>query len=430
MPILRIETPLPFPAAAVRAWHTRPGAFERLQPSWGPAEVVERTGTVEEGARLVMKVPPFGQTWVALHHDHPDGFVDEQVSGPMRRWRHTHHFLPDGEGCRIVDEIDYDFFGPDVIVERQMRPLFAWRAERLRAELARLPARPLRIAVAGASGLVGGQLVPFLTALGHTVHRLVRRAPGPGEIQWDPTKGKVDLPEVDAVVNLCGESIADGRWSDARKQALLDSRLGPTFTLSGALRDLPGVVLVNASAIGFYGDRGDEELTEDSAQGAGFVAELCRRWEAEAEAARVVKLRIGVVMSKLGGALPKMLGPAMFGANGPLGTGRQWQSWIGLDDLLYTIHRAIVDPSLAGPVNATAPRPERQIDVARALGRVVHRPAWAPVPAFALRVAFGEMADEVILASAKVLPTRLGADGFFKPEIDGLLRWELVSPAP
>lgn len=429
MPTLRFETPLPFPAAAVRAWHLRPGAFERLQPSWGPAEVVERTGTVEEGARLVMKVPPLGQTWVAVHHDHPDGFVDEQATGPMRRWRHTHRFLPDGEGCRIVDEIEFEFLGPDSMVEGRMRPLFAWRAERLRAELARLPVRPLRIAVAGASGLVGGQLVPFLTAAGHTVHRLVRRQPGAGELRWDPAKGELELPEVDAVVNLCGESIVDGGWTEARKQALLDSRLGPTGTLSRALRDRPGVVLVNASAIGFYGDRGEEELTEDSPVGAGLVAELCRRWEAEAEAARVVKLRIGVVLSKLGGALPKMLGPATFGANGPLGSGRQWQSWVGLDDLVYAVHRAIVDPALHGPVNATAPAPVRQIDIARAMGRLVHRPAWAPVPAFALRLAFGEMADEVLLASARVLPTRLGAEGFFKPEIDGLLRWELVSPA-
>lgn len=420
------ETRLPHPPALVRAWHARPGAFERLQPPWGPARVLERQGTIAEGDRLSFALPPLGTRWVAVHHDHPDGFVDEMVEGPMRRWQHVHRFLPDGDGCRLVDEIDYDFFGPTSFIEGRLAPMFRFRAARLAADLARLPARPLRVAVAGSSGLLGGALLPFLRTAGHEVLALVRREPRAGELRWDPAAGRLELPEVDAVINLAGEGIADARWTATRKQALRDSRLGPTATLARALADRPEVCWINASGIGFYGEGGDEVRTEDSPRGAGFLAELCEAWEAAAQApGRVVPLRIGVVMTRLGGALPKMLGPAAFGANGPLGTGRQWQSWIGLDDLLYVIARILGDPGLRGPVNACSPEPVRQIELARVLGGIIGRPAWAPAPAFALRVAFGEMADEALLSSTRALPAKLGPQPWFTPGLEATLRWEL-----
>ena len=292
----------------------------------------------------------------------------------------------------------------------------------------------MQIAVSGSSGLVGSALLPFLTAGGHRVTRLVRKDAGVGEIPWDPAGGVRDLSHlegVDAVVHLAGENIAAGRWTAARKEEIRRSRVEGTRRLCESLARLSrrpkGVV--SASAIGFYGSRGDEALREDSAPGSDFLAQVCREWEAATDLAsragiRVVHLRFGVILSPAGGALKKMLLPFKMGAGGRIGSGAQFMSWIAIDDAVGAIHHAIVTESLQGPVNGVAPTPVSNAEFTRTLARVLSRPAIAPMPAFAARLAFGELADFLLLASQRVMPTRLQASGykFRYPELEGALR--------
>lgn len=293
---------------------------------------------------------------------------------------------------------------------------------------------PLRIALSGASGMLGGALLTALAADGHTLTRLLRRAPrGPGELRWDPARGDLDaaaLEGLDAVIHLSGENIAAGRWNAARKARLRTSRVGSSALLASRLATCarPPRALLCASAVGFYGDRGDERLDEGSAAGQGFFPALCRDWEAAASPAaaagiRVVHLRFGVLLGAEGGALGRMLPIFRLGLGGPLGSGRQWLSWLSLEDATRAVRFALANESLAGPVNLVSPAPVRQRDFARALGRALHRPALLPAPAFALRLLLGEMADAALLASAAVHPGRLEAAGFTwrHPRLDDAL---------
>ncbi len=293
----------------------------------------------------------------------------------------------------------------------------------------------MHIAVSGSGGLIGSALVPSLGGGGHRVSRMVRGlAPGADSIRWDPARGVRDAPlleGLDGVVHLAGENIGAGRWTARRKEEIHRSRVEGTRRLSEALARLAKApkALVCASAIGFYGDRGEEALTEESPVGSDFLAQVCRGWEeATAPAAkagiRVVNLRFGVVLSPAGGALQKMLTPFRMGVGGRIGSGRQFMSWIALDDAAGAIQHTLVTESLAGPVNAVAPSPVTNAEFARALARVLRRPALFPVPAFALHLAFGEMADALLLSSQRVLPARLQATGFtFRfPELEGALR--------
>lgn len=274
----------------------------------------------------------------------------------------------------------------------------------------------MHVAVTGASGLVGSTLLPLLSTGRHQVTRLVRRAAGEGEATWDPASGVEPsaLEGVDAVVHLAGENIAAARWTAAAKQRIRDSRVQGTRVLSETLSrsPRPPKVLVSASAIGFYGNRGDEELTEDSAAGAGFLAEVVRDWEAATEPARaagirVVNLRFGVILSPRGGALAKMLLPFKLGAGGRVGDGRQYWSWISIDDAAGAIYHSMMADGLSGPVNAVAPHAVRNSEFTETLGRVLRRPTILPMPAFAARLALGEMADDLLLASARVIPRQL-----------------------
>lgn len=294
-------------------------------------------------------------------------------------------------------------------------------------------APPLRVAVAGASGLIGSALTRRLEADGHAVLRLVRRAPGgPGEARWDPASGQVDgaaLEGVDAVVNLAGENVGE-RWTDERRKRIRQSRVEGTRVLAQTLAGLARKprVLVNASAVGIYGDRGDERVDEMSAPGGGFLAEVVRDWEAAAAAAaeagiRVVLPRFGVVLTARGGALARLLTPFRLGAGGAMGSGRQWMSWVSLDDAVDVLYLSIVDERLSGAVNVVAGAVTND-EFTSTLAKVLHRPAIVPVPAFALKLAFGEMAKETILASQRVDHRRLTQLGysFAHPELEGALR--------
>jgi hypothetical protein len=291
----------------------------------------------------------------------------------------------------------------------------------------------MHIAVTGASGLVGSNLVPMLTTGGHQVTKLVRGKAGEGEAKWDP-EGKFDvrpLAGIDAVVHLAGENIAAARWSTKAKGKIRNSRVQGTRVLCDGLAQMPAPpkVLVCASAIGFYGDRGDEVLTEESAVGVGFLAEVVREWEAATQPARdagirVVNLRFGVILSPKGGALAKMLLPFKMGIGGRVGSGRQYWSWISINDAAGAIHHTLMTDSLSGPVNAVTPNPVTNVEFTKMLGRVLNRPTMVPMPAFAARLALGKMADELLLASSRVEPHKLQRSGydFRQPTLESALR--------
>jgi len=439
------------PPEEVFRWLTRPGALARLTPGWEPVEFTSADRPLAPGKRVHLRIPlgPLRLHWVAEHQagERPLSFRDVQVRGPFPLWEHVHEVqgLPDGRGSMLEDRVrlrlPFGALGDRLVwahVERRLARLFAHRERVLAADLARhqeLAGVPMKILVSGSSGLVGSALVPFLTTGGHQVERLVRGKPrDEREIAWDPSRGVADparMEGFDAVVHLAGENIAAGRWTTERMRRIQGSRIQGTKTLCETLARVQRrpAVLVAASAVGFYGDRGNELLTETSASGVGFLAELCRAWEgATAPAAdagmRVVNLRIGVVLSARGGALARMLLPFRLGLGGRIGNGNQFMSWIALDDLVAAIQHTIRSLALAGPVNAVAPNPVSNREFTRVLAGVLHRPAIAPLPAFAARTLLGKMAEELLLASQRVVPDRLTAADFrFRwPDLEGALR--------
>lgn len=294
----------------------------------------------------------------------------------------------------------------------------------------------MNVLVSGSTGLVGSAVVKALTAEGHRVTRLVRTevSLGTAAIAWEPGAKRLPAPALeglDAVVHLAGENIAKGRWNAAKKAAIRDSRVQGTRVLCEALAQLvePPKVLVSASAIGYYGSRGDRVMREDNRPGTDFLAEVCRDWEAATKPAedrgiRAVHLRIGVVMAREGGALHKMLTPFKLGGGGVMGSGQQYVSWVALDDVTGIVLHTLTNESLAGPVNAVAPNPVTNHELTQTLGHVLKRPtkAWMPTPV--VRALFGEMGDALLLSSTRVKPARLEASGytFCQPELEGALR--------
>lgn len=294
----------------------------------------------------------------------------------------------------------------------------------------------MKIAISGATGLVGTELKAFLRSGGHEVRALVRDPArrAPGDVLWDPARDAVEaegLEGLDAVVHLAGANVAVGRWNAAQKERIRGSRVAGTRLLARTLAGLrrAPTVLIAASAVGIYGDRGDEVLTEGCAPGRGFLAEVAEAWEAAAEPAaaagiRTVHLRIGVVLSPRGGALRRMLMPFRLGLGGRLGDGRQWFPWIAIDDVVGVVLHALTNDALRGPVNTVAPDPVRNEELTRTLARVLRRPAILPVPRFALRLLLGEMADGLLLASMRAVPDALRRSGytFRHPRLEGALR--------
>ncbi|MCG5052538.1 MAG: TIGR01777 family oxidoreductase [Myxococcales bacterium] len=432
---------VPHPQAQVFAWHERPGAFSRLTPPWETVEVLARQGTIRDGDVALLKVQagPLRLVWEARHFGFEPGveFKDEQVRGPFSRWVQTHRFTPAPGGTTIQDLVDYQVPGGALgrafgrgSVEAKLLRLFSYRHEALAADLTRHAAYtgpPLRILVAGGSGLVGRALCAFLSTGGHDVYRLVRPdsqvpadAVGTG-VAWQPREGILDvraLPPLDAVINLAGENVAGGRWTDARKKRFRTSRVDLTRFLAeslAAMNPRPKVFL-NASAMGIYGPRGDEPLTEESAVGTGYLAELCQDWEAATEPARragirVAMPRIGLVLAPREGVLGKLLPAVRAGVGGRLGSGKQWMSWVALDDLVGALHHALVDESLEGPFNVAAPGAETNAVFTETLGHILKRPTFLPVPAAALKLAFGEM-GEMAMSSVLMRPERLTRAGF------------------
>ncbi len=424
---IECSTVIAHPRDEVFAWHGRPGAITRLIPPWQPMTPVQEASALDAG-RAVLGLPG-GLRWVAQHDkaafDPPHRFVDELTAGGPRtwptlaagKWRHVHEFDDCGDGTTLVrDRVETP------VPAALLRSTFAYRHRQLADDLAAHQdaaghTGPLTVAVTGASGLVGSALGALLSTGGHRVVRLVRgTARGADERQWNPQGPATDLLDgIDAVVHLAGASIA-GRFTDAHKSAIRDSRIGPTQRLAeiAAGSSAGPKVFVCASAVGFYGyDRGDEQLTEDSAAGAGFLAEVVRDWEAACRPAedaglRVVMVRTGIVQAARGGTL-RLLRPLFAaGLGGRLGSGRQWLSWVGIDDLTDIYYRAVYDGRLRGPVNAVGPEPVRNGEYTSALAKVLHRPAVLPVPSIGPRLLLGaDGVRELAEADQRVRPEKL-----------------------
>lgn len=441
----------PVPVSALFAWHERPGALERLIPPWDAVTPIFGSGGIQDGAEAMLKIQagPFPIRWHARHFDYQKDqrFRDCQLKGPFAHWVHTHDFFPDGPSAsRLSDQVEYqlpfypfgDFLGGKAVRDR-LRRVFAYRHATLRSDL--IDQRkwgagpPMTGLISGASGVVGSALTPYLSTAGHHLRRLVRRPPRePGEIFWDPARGTLDrkaLAGVDAVIHLAGENIGEGIWTAEKKKRILQSRILSTRLLAeaAAALDPPPKVFVCASAIGFYGERGDCPLTEADCCGGDFVSQVCQEWEDAAQPVldrgiRLVFLRIGVALTPKGGALKKLLPAFQMGLGGPLGSGAQYISWISIDDLIRAIHYAIAEPSLAGPINLVAPAPVSNQAFSRTLARVLNRPAPLKVPAWAVRLAFGQMGKEIPLSSTRVVPEKLLQAGFsFRhPHLEGALR--------
>jgi uncharacterized protein len=430
------------PLDRVFAYHQRQGALFRLLPPWIPARVDVQADSLQDGVS-VLRLP--GRVrWTARHRPtgHPYQFIDELVSLPFR-WHHTHSFTyVRDDTTEVLDEVDTS------IPCRLLRPMFRYRQDQLAGDLAAHNATAeliverelspvLTVAMTGTSGLVGSALSALLSTGGHRVVHLVRRtARGPIERRWDPADPDPHLfDDIDAVVHLAGEPIA-GRFTNRHKDSIAASRIVPTEALARAIIGCadPPKTLIVASAIGYYGrDRGDEILSESSPRGTGFLADLVGDWEAASFPARttgvrVVNIRTGIVQSPRGGVLSVFRPLFAGGVGGPLGDGKQWMSWIDLDDLCDIYYRALVDTAMEGPVNGVAPQPVSNGEYSATLARVLRRPAVLRVPALAPRLLLGsEGARELALASQRVLPQRLQQDGhrFRWPTIEACLRHQL-----
>lgn len=424
-----LETKIPFPSDDVFAWHERPGAMNRLLPPWQPVRALSQAQDLRDGSSELAL--PAGLRWHARHlsSEYIPGrvFVDELApqglgQAPLRpiHWRHEHHILPDGpQQCVLRDEVTTNM--PQKLVRRML----AYRHRQLAEDLqvhqraAQHGMTPLTVALTGSHGMVGTSLGALLESGGHRVIRLVRSAPqGPNERVWNPENPDEScLDGCDAVLHLAGASIA-GRFNNEHRRKIRDSRIGPTRRLAQLAAQSGVAVFVSASAIGLYGaDAGEEELAEDAPHGRDFLAEVVRDWEQAALAGpdtgmRRVQVRTGLVQSPTGGLLRQLRPLYEAGLGGRLGDGQQWQSWIGLDDLVDIYHRALWDGELQGPVNATAPTPVRNSEYSAVLAKVLRRPEIFPVPAFGPRLLLGDEGAQLLaLASQRVVPAKLSARG-------------------
>ncbi|MBD3675537.1 MAG: TIGR01777 family protein [Planctomycetaceae bacterium] len=449
---LKFEKSSLIPASAEELfhWHERPGAFNRLTPPWEPVELVSHEG-IRDGDRAIisMKLGPFTRKWVAEHSEFRSGesFQDVQISGPFAKWEHTHKMSPIAEReSQLTDSIQYRLPGGSLgnllgagIARRKLDRMFRYRHRRTRDDLScheKYRKQPrMKVVITGGTGLVGEELQSLLSTGGHETISLTRRSATRDDLrQWDPTAEVFDpawFEGADAVVHLAGENIAGQRWTEAFKKRLWDSRIDVTQKLVTALSSLsnPPRTLISASAIGWYGETGNECVDEQAPAGEGFLADLCKAWEDASHPAReagirVVNPRIGIVLSPKGGALAKMLFPFKMGAGGILGNGKQFMSWISLDDVAGAIYHALMTESISGPMNCVAPSPVTNYEFTKTLGRVLNRPTIFPVPGFMAKLAFGEMAEALLLASTRVKDGVLDSTDyeFRTPQLEDCLR--------
>ncbi len=437
-------------ARDVFQWHAMPGAFERLNPPWEPVQILDRRGGIRDGDRTIleMHMGPIRTKWIAEHRNYVEElqFQDVQISGPFAHWEHTHLFEPDGENaCFLEDRIMYKLpmgaLGKALgaaYTQNKLRRMFLYRHRQTRQDLetlSRYPRESSTILISGSTGLLGTALIPFLQTAGHSIKRLIRNSSPrfPDSIVWNPSAGienEKELEECDTVIHLAGENIS-GRWNKEKKRKIYESRVQGTRMICDTLArlDQPPQTFICASAIGYYGDRKDEILFEHTKPGNDFLAQVCQDWENASQPAvergiRVVHMRIGVVLTPLGGALKQMLFPFQLGLGGVIGSGEQYVSWISVDDLISAIYHVMKRKDIHGVVNAVAPNPVTNRSLTKILGKTVNRPTLFPLPAIAVEPIFGEMGKALLLSSARVQPERLLDTNFtFRhPDLETALR--------
>ncbi len=447
---------MPVSARALFDWHAQPGAFERLTPAWQPSSVLSRSGVgITDGSRVEVEVPILHglihQRMLMEHRNYAEGstFSDTQISGPFSKWTHIHRMEPVSDSSSILeDRIAWELplgslgeLGAGWYVRNQLERLFDFRHERTRIDLERHQAfadQPRRtVAITGGTGMIGTALTWLLRTGGHTVRWITRKPDATrGDIGWDPANGRLDpadLAGIDAVVHLAGANVGE-RWTTEHKREILASREQGTRTIVNAILRMakPPEALVSGSAIGYYGDTGSLVIDETSPRGKDFLSDVTQVWESLTQPAadagiRTVVARTSVVLSPAGGALAKMLPAFQLGVGGPLGSGKQWMSWISLDDEIGALYFLLMNRACRGVFNLTAPAPVRNAEFGHTLGQVLHRPAFFPVPAFALTALFGEMAQATVLAGQRAHPVRLEGAGFrfCHPSLAEALRFEL-----
>ena len=428
----------PCSAEKLHAWHSRPGALDRLLPPWERTKVIFRRGGIDPGGevKLKMRAGLIRFNYLAHHVENIPGvmFRDIQAKGPFSSWSHSHFFADTTEGAILRDRVEYRLpfhdLLPDVIhreVRRRLHQMFVHREATLQADI-RLhnscSETPLTLLISGASGVLGRELVPLLTTGGHTVYRLVRHKPDPSrnEIFWDPEQGILnpdDIPEIDGVIHLAGEYIGLYRWTEEKKQRVISSRVKGTELLAGVcgtLRVKPRVFLC-ASAVGYYGNRGDELVNESHGPGNDFISDVCHQWEKATQAAvdsgiRTVQLRLGIGITPRGGALEKILDTSPLGYIRRFGNGRQYISWMSYDDMVSAMLHCLVHPSLHGPINIAAPQPATNGELMRTLAKLTGKPLLVPIPAWILKILYGQMASEILLSGCRVSTKKLEDSGF------------------
>jgi len=428
----------PCTARELYDWHRRPGALERLIPPWEHTRVLSRSGGLDPGGQVVlgMHAGPIPYQWQARHIENQPGvlFRDIQERGPFARWTHTHRFTDTPDGARLEDQIDFALPAQPLLpgfsttlVNRTLERVFRYRHATLQDDIRlhqRCSRTPLRLLISGGSGVLGSALHPLLTTGGHEVWTLVRRRPDRSrrEIYWNPEDDELNLaglPPFDGVIHLAGDNIGEGRWTPAKKQRVIDSRTQGTGLIARTLAGLPvrPRVLLSASAVGFYGNCLDCCMREEDNPGPDFISDVCALWEHSARPAheagiRTVFMRIGVVLSPKGGALNRLLATSALGFSSRFGSGEQYISWIGINDMVAAMLHALTCETLTGPVNIAAPQPVTNGELMATLARVMRRPLLPPVPALLLKTLYGQMASEVLLGGCRVATDKLQHSGY------------------
>jgi len=423
------------PVETVFQWHKRTGALQRLTPPWENVTVTRQSDDLREGSMTSfrMKIGPFMVNWEAFHEEYIENrqFVDRQIRGPFALWKHTHRFIPEDEGSSwLEDTIEYRLpfrFISDLLagkkVMKKIEIMFDYRHSILAADLA-LPAggEKKKIVITGASGLIGRALVPFLKTRGHEIITLRRNgAPGQNKTSWDPAAGTVScsLDDTDAVIHLAGEPIGEGVWTRRKKNTILESRVKGTGAMARAIAacERPPEVFISASAIGYYGHRGNAIMTEEDPPGSDFISEVCSEWEkasmtATGRGVRILLPRIGVVLHPQGGALGRLLFSVRAWAGIIFGNGSQYVSWISMEDLVRSIYHIMNTRDISGPVNLAAPQPVTNRELMKSLGAAVKRPVFIRIPSPVIRLMFGQMGKEVLLSSTRVSSKKLAGSGY------------------
>lgn len=440
---LSSQTMLEVPRQFAFNWHTQPNALQRLLPPWEKIRIVQQTGEVTDGRRVTSVVPLVAGLRTELLTEYriiePDYKFEEMwLKGPFANWCHTHIFESITDtSCRLIDDIEYSVpFGKagralrEPFVQKKLRAWLTYRHRQSKTEMELHyqyhHKKRLRILVSGSTGIIGESLCSFLSTGGHEVIRLVRSeklaSQDPQTVFWDPDHGEVDrnsLESFDAVIHLGGANIAHHKWDSAYKKKIKRSRVHSTQLLAALLATLqekPSVFIV-ASAIGYYGDRGDEIMTEESESGTGFLPQLVREWEQAAEPAqragiRVVHPRIGVVLTPVGAALGSMLPLFRCGLGGVAGNGKQYWSSISIHDVIGAIHFMLMNETVEEAVNVVSPEPLTNREFTKTLGKVLRRPTLLPMPAPLIKLFLGEMGEALLLESTRVVPKKLLSAGY------------------